>query len=63
MSTDICLRGISMGNKDLNSKLITDDGLIFDDKTKQAKIFVFLCNFISLGLLILGVIAFIKGNF
>ena len=42
---------------------ISDSGVIQSNKTKQAKIFVFLCNFISLGLLILGVIAFIKGNF
>ena len=52
-----------MGNKDLNSKLITDDGLIFDDKTKQARIFVVICNILSFCLIVLGVIAFIKGNF
>lgn len=55
--------GYAMGDKELKSKLITDDGIINDGKTTQARIFVFLCNFISLCLAILGFLAFIKGNF
>lgn len=52
-----------MGDKDLKSKLITDDGIIHDGKTTQSRIFVFLCNSISLCLAILGILAIIKGNF
>ena len=55
--------GYAMGDKDLKSKLITDDGIINDGKTTQARIFVFLCNLISLCLAILGLLAFIKGSF
>ena len=51
-----------MGEKELKSKLITDEGIIQDNKTVQSKLFVFLCNVIALCLTVLGIIAFIKGN-
>ncbi|MBR5636399.1 MAG: hypothetical protein IKW81_05655 [Pseudobutyrivibrio sp.] len=52
-----------MEDKELNKGLISDSGIIEDAHTKQAKIFVFLCDIIAICLIALGVIAFIKGNF
>ena len=42
---------------------ISDSGIIESNKTKQARIFVFICNVLTLALAVLGLIAFIKGNF
>ena len=44
-------------------ELISDSGIIEDEHTKQARIFVFLCDIIAIILIVLGLIAFIKGNF
>ncbi len=45
-----------------DDKLITDSGIVENNKTKQAATFVFLCDLCSIILIILGLIAFIKGN-
>ena len=45
-----------------DDKLITDSGIVESNKTKQAAAFVFLCDLCSIILIVLGLIAFIKGN-
>ncbi len=46
-------------NKDI---LISDSGITKDIHTKQARAFVLLCNILTIALIILGLIAFIKGG-
>jgi hypothetical protein len=46
-----------------DDKLITDSGIVENNKTKQAATFVLLCDICSMVLIILGLVAFIKGNF
>ena len=46
-------------NKDI---LISDSGLTQDAHTKQARIFVLLCDILTIALIILGIVAFIKGG-
>ena len=52
-----------MKNNDMNNNLICDSGMIENVKTKQARLFVTLCNIVSIGLIILGIVAFVKGTF
>jgi hypothetical protein len=49
--------------KDEKNTLISDDGVHTNNKTYQARRFVFICNILTLALAIIGAIAFIKGNF
>ena len=42
---------------------ISDSGIIVNNKTIHVKIFVFLCRTLSLILAVLGILAFVKGNF
>ena len=51
-----------MKNKEEKDILISDFGLSKDAHTKQAKIFVLLCDIITIALIVLGIIAFIKGG-
>ncbi|SDH29577.1 hypothetical protein SAMN05421493_101162 [Pseudobutyrivibrio sp. 49] len=53
-----------MNKKEGNNKdiLISDSGLTKDARTKQAKIFVLLCDILTIALIVLGIIAFIKGG-
>ena len=51
-----------MESKKKDDKLITDAGIIENNQSKQAHRFVFLCDIISIALVILGIITFIKGN-
>ena len=51
-----------MKNKEKKDILISDSGLMKDAHTKQAKLFVLLCDFLTIALIILGIIAFIKGG-
>ncbi len=44
-------------------ELISDSGILEDEHTKQARIFVFLCDIVAIVLIALGLIAFIKGTF
>ncbi|MBQ7147722.1 MAG: hypothetical protein IJR96_03110 [Pseudobutyrivibrio sp.] len=52
-----------MSEKKHSDEFISDSGIIESNKTKQARIFVFICNVLTLALAVLGLIAFIKGNF
>ena len=52
-----------MEHKHGTDTYISDTGIIEDNSTKQARFFVGLCHTLSLLLAILGIIAFIKGNF
>ena len=51
-----------MANKDKNDLLISDFGITEDAHTKQAKIFVLLCDIVTISFIILGIVAFIKGG-
>ena len=51
-----------MKNKEEKDILISDVGLTKDAHTKQAKIFVLLCDILTIALIVLGIIAFIKGG-
>ncbi len=42
---------------------ISDSGIIESNNSKRTKIFCFICNILSVALGILGLIAFVKGNF
>ena len=50
-----------MLNKKKSDQLISDSGVFQDSRTTQSQIFVALCHIISLALILLGFIAFIKG--
>ena len=52
-----------MNNHDNMDTFISDDGIIESNKSKQTKRFVFLCNVLTFALIVLGIVAFIKGNF
>lgn len=52
-----------MANSNRKDELISDSGILEDEHTKQARIFVFLCDIIAIVLIALGLIAFIKGTF
>ena len=52
-----------MTTKENKDSLISDSGIIENAHTKQARIFVGLCHVVSLILIVLGIIAFYKGNF
>lgn len=52
-----------MADHNERDTFISDSGLIETNKSKQTKRFVFLCNLITIGLAILGLVALIKGNF
>jgi hypothetical protein len=52
-----------MGKKDNKNVLIHDDGTIVDNKSTQTLIFVVLCRILTVCLALLGLAAFIKGNF
>ena len=52
-----------MSKKNNKNVLINDDGTIVDNKSTQALIFVILCRILTVCLALLGVAAFIKGNF
>lgn len=41
---------------------ISDSGIIENNKTKQARRFVFICNVLTLILVILGILAFFNGT-
>lgn len=45
------------------SQLISDSGVIDSKKELHTKIFVTLCRIMSLALSIIGILAFIEGNF
>lgn len=47
-------------NKDI---YISDDGVIKTNKTKQTNFFVALCRILTIIMAILGIAAFISGNF
>lgn len=52
-----------MDKKDnIKDILISDTGLTKDAHTKQAKIFVLLCDILTIALIVLGIVAFIKGG-
>lgn len=51
-----------MKKKEEKDILISDAGLTKDAHTKQAKIFVLLCDILTIALIVLGIIAFIKGG-
>lgn len=46
-----------------NNTFISDEGIIENNKSKQTRQFVFLCNVLTFALAVLGLVAFIKGNF
>jgi hypothetical protein len=57
------LEGMCMANSNRKDELISDSGILEDEHTKQARIFVFLCDIVAIVLIALGLIAFIKGTF
>ena len=64
MSSDIIIcEVIHMAEKKKVDELITDSGVIVDKHTVQARYFIFLCNILTFALAILGIVAFVKGNF
>ncbi len=53
-----------MTEKKNNHKVyISDSGLMEDNNTKQAHLFIFLCNILTAVLAVIGLIAFVQGNF
>lgn len=52
-----------MPKKPTDEILISDSGVTKTNKRLKVSLFVFLCNVMTLILAILGVLAFIKGNF
>ena len=52
-----------MTDKQAKNTLISDSGIEQNNRTIQARRFVFLCNLLTLGLAILGILAFYIGNF
>ena len=51
-----------MKDKEKKDILISDTGFTKDAHTKQARFFVLLCNIVTIELIVLGIIAFIKGG-
>ena len=49
--------------KHQDKNLITDSGIIEDSKARKSRLFVFLCNVITVCLVILGVAALTNGLF
>ncbi|MBQ7614688.1 MAG: hypothetical protein IJU77_06545 [Butyrivibrio sp.] len=52
-----------MAKKQDKDQFISDSGIITTNKTTHITIFVFLCRAVSVVLAVLGVLAFIEGNF
>ncbi len=52
-----------MADKNNKDTLISDSGIIENNKTKQAARFVALCDLIAVGLIALGLIALVKEYF
>ena len=52
-----------MAKKASNPVFISDSGIIETNKKRHEKIFVFICRAISAFLAVLGVLAFVEGNF
>ena len=52
-----------MGKIHGKDQFISDSGIITTKKTRNITIFVFLCRAISVFLAVLGVLAFVEGNF
>ena len=52
-----------MANKKGDELFISDSGLMVDKNRKRAAIFVVACRILSIVLIILGIAAFIEGNF
>ena len=55
---------LTKGDKYMAKKnlLITDDGTYVNKKDTHSMIFVTLCRILTVGLIVLGVIAFVTGN-
>ena len=52
-----------MANKKGDDLLISDSGVSVDKNRKRATIFVISCRILSVILVVLGIAAFIEGNF
>ena len=52
-----------MSDRNNVDTFISDEGIIESNKSKQTRRFVFLCNVLTFALAVLGIVAFIKGNF
>ncbi len=52
-----------MSDHDNMNTFISDEGIIETNQSKQTRRFVFLCNILTFALAVLGLVAFIKGNF
>jgi hypothetical protein len=52
-----------MPDNSTKSQLISDSGVIDNKKILHTKIFVALCRILSLILAIIGMLAFVEGNF
>ena len=52
-----------MANKKDDDLFISDSGVMVDKTRKKANIFVISCRVLSVILVILGIAAFIEGNF
>ncbi|SDB29270.1 hypothetical protein SAMN02910298_01428 [Pseudobutyrivibrio sp. YE44] len=52
-----------MAEKKHKDALISDSGIIESNKTKQSIRFVALCDVLAVALIVLGVVAFVKGYF
>lgn len=52
-----------MANKKSDDLFISDSGLMVDKNRKKATVFVISCRILTVFLIILGIAAFIEGNF